>query len=202
MPDPVSLSISVLAIATSVGTAWLTLLRRGTVRMTPPTVIFFGPDGRRDEGDTVPKVFLRTLLYSTSQRGKIVHAMYVRLRRGETAQTFSVWAYGDEKLVRGSGLFVGKEGIACNHHFLLPSDGTKYAFLSGRYRLEVFASLVGTPRDVLLSATELQLGKSEAEALETRGNGLYFDWGPDSASYHSHIRSSPPRELPAGLLAL
>jgi hypothetical protein len=128
--------------------------------------------------------------------------MYVRLRRGETAQTFNVWAYGDEKLVRGSGLFVGKEGVACYHHFLLPSDGTRYIFLPGRYRVEVFVSLVGTSRDLLLSATELQLGESEARALETRENGLYFDWGPDSASYHSHIRSSPPRELPPGLLAL
>jgi len=202
MTDPVSLSISALALATSVANAWLTLLRLGTVRMTQPTVIFFGPDGRPDEGDTVPKVFLRTLLYSTSQRGRIVQAMYVRLRRGETAQIFNVWAYGDERLVRGSGLFVGKEGVACNHHFLLPSDGTRYVFLPGRYRIEVFVSLVGTKRDLLLSATELQLGESEARALEARGNGLYFDWGPDSTSYQSHVRSSPPRDLPPGLLAL
>jgi hypothetical protein len=47
MVDPVSLAISTLSLAVSAVTAWLTLFRRGTVKMTQPTVIFFGPDTPR-----------------------------------------------------------------------------------------------------------------------------------------------------------
>ncbi len=52
MADPASLTISVLALAVSSVTAWLTLFRRGTVKMTQPTVIFFGPDTPRAREDT------------------------------------------------------------------------------------------------------------------------------------------------------
>src|SRR2546421_7307666 len=107
--EGISIIISVSALAVSVTTAWLTLLRRGTIRMTQPTLVFFGPDGVA--GD--PKVFLRTLLYSTAKRGQIVENMFLKLRRHESAQTFNIWVYGDGPLARGSGLFVGDNGGAC-----------------------------------------------------------------------------------------
>ena len=74
--EAVSIVISVSALAVSVTTAWLTLVRRGTIRMTQPTLVFFGPDG----GGGSPKVFLRTLLYSTAKRGQIVENMFLKLQ--------------------------------------------------------------------------------------------------------------------------
>ena len=54
-------TISVLALTLSSVTAWLTLFRRGTVKMTQPTVIFFGPDSPRSASEIpLPKIFLRT----------------------------------------------------------------------------------------------------------------------------------------------
>jgi hypothetical protein len=50
MADPISITVSVLALAVSSVTAWLTLFRRGTVKMTQPTSIFFGPDSPRAAG--------------------------------------------------------------------------------------------------------------------------------------------------------
>ena len=47
--------ISSLALAVSAVTAWLTLFRRGALKMTQPTVIFFGPDGGPREGRVVMK---------------------------------------------------------------------------------------------------------------------------------------------------
>jgi hypothetical protein len=38
----------------------------------------------------------------------------------------------------------------CNHHFLLPEDGTAFQFLAGEYQLEVFASLVGSAKTLRL----------------------------------------------------
>lgn len=55
--EAASIVISVSALVVSVTTAWLTLFRRGTIRMTQPTLVFFGPDGLAGG----PKVFLRTL---------------------------------------------------------------------------------------------------------------------------------------------
>ena len=119
----VSLVIAVVALGISATTLWLTFLRHGVLLMTLPTVIYFGADGG-DEPNI--KVYFRALLYSTAKRGWIVESMYVRVRRGETSQNFNVWVLGEEKLARGSGLFVGELGVVTNHHFLLPADGTNF----------------------------------------------------------------------------
>lgn len=96
-----TIGISVLALLISGTTLWLTHLWRGALKMTRPTVVFFGPDG--NEGG-ISKVFLRTLLYSTGKRGIVLEHLFIRLRRGETQQNFNVWVYGEKDLARGSGL--------------------------------------------------------------------------------------------------
>jgi hypothetical protein len=179
------MTIAIISLVLSIVTLWLTYLYRGTVKMTRPTTIFFGPDGK-DGGD--PKVYLRTLLFSTSQRGQVIESMHVRLYRGESVQTFNIWVYGERKeLVRGSGLYVGKEGVSYNHHFLMPKDGTSYEFLSGKYRLEVYASLLNK-KPVKMFTVELDVNENQAEKLKEGRHGLYFDWGPESTKYHPHLR--------------
>ena len=178
MTEASSLTISVLALCISAVTAWLTLFRRGTVKMTQPTVIFFGPDNptSRDE-PPLPKVFLRTLLFATAKRGRVVESMHVALSRNETQQNFNIWVYGDEKLVRGSGLFVGETGIAVNHHFLAPRDGSSFRFTEGRYRMDVFAQLLGDGDRTLLFSQTLEISQEIAAQLSGPERGLYFDWG-------------------------
>ncbi len=148
-----SLVISSLALAASLVTAWLTLLRRGNVKMTHPSVIFFGPDGGRGP-EHKPKVYLRTLLFSTAKRGRVIETMHATLHRNETRQTFNIWVIGDGNLARGSGLFVGETGVVANHHFLLPEDGNTFRFQSGTYRIEVVQAFISTG-DQTLSATLL-----------------------------------------------
>lgn len=192
----VSSAIAALSLVISIATAWLTLFRRGTIMMTQPTTFFFGADG---SGEGPPKVFLRTLLFSTAKRGQIVESMFVRVRRAESSQTFNVWVYGEAKLARGSGIYVGHEGLACNHHFLLPRDGTHYEFLPGDYTVDVFATLINQHAPLRLFTSKLHLSNELALALKEK-KGVYFDWGPDSATYHAHVDQRPPRALPRGLL--
>ncbi len=116
-----TVGISLLALFISGVTLWLSHIRRGSLKMTKPTVVFFGPDGG-EQG--ISKIFLRTLLYSTAKRGVVLENLYVRLRRGETQQNFNIWVYGEKDLARGSGLFIGQEGIATNHQ-LFDSDRHK-----------------------------------------------------------------------------
>src|SRR5713101_4694978 len=166
MTEASSLTISVLALCISAVTAWLTLFRRGTVKMTQPTIIFFGPDYPRSRDEPpLPKVFLRTLLFATSKRGRIVESMHVSLSRNEAQQNFNIWVYGEEKLVRGSGLFVGETGVAANHHFLAPRDANAFRFGEGQYRVDVFVHLLGDRKSTLLFSQQLEISLEIATQL-------------------------------------
>lgn len=201
MTEWIATGISVCALCISGVTAWLTLFRKGALRMTQPAVVFFGPDGgpKKDRGN---KVFLRTLLFSTSRRSQIIECMHVCVQRGESKQNFSVWVYGDEDLARGSGLYVGQEGIACNHHFLLPRDGAQFSFVPGEYTVSVVAKIVGHRKPNELFRVKLSVTEGDAEDLQNSENGLYFDWGPDEERYHSHVRAMPDLDLPPWLMEM
>jgi hypothetical protein len=186
----IATAISFLALVISGITAWLTLLRKGQLRMTRPAVIFFGPDGPPSQGAEV-KIYLRTMLYSTAKRAQLVESMHVRLHRGESVQTFNIWVYGEKgRLVRGSGLRVADDGVTWDHHFILPKDGTPFLFLPGPCRLDVFATLVGSQHSQMLSSTNLTLSDQHAVAIRS-GSGVFFDWGPESGAYHAHVDNRP-----------
>lgn len=121
--------------------------------------------------------------------------MYITLSRNESRPTFNVWVYGDDKLVRGSGLFVGETGLGVNHHFLAPRDDHGFRFTAGTYRLEVFAHLVGSRKPILLFTQSLELSQEIGREMDSPDAGLYFDWGPDSSRYHSHLDRRPEMPL-------
>ena len=191
MDQTLTIIISSIALLVSAGTAWLTLLHKGSVKLTRPTIIFFGPDGYRGPA----KVFLRALLYCSSQRGRIVESMYLKLKNNGTEQLFNIWVYGDEFKARGSGLFVGKEGVVCNHHFLLPKKAEEYTFLKGRYTVEVYAQLVGDKSPLLLSSQDLSITEEWATKINNVDAGIYFDWCQDSNQYQPHLDRNSTAEL-------
>jgi hypothetical protein len=202
MPElsAIAIVISGTALAVSLITMWVTLFRRGKLKMTQPTTVMFGPDGAHHEGD--PKIYLRALLYSTAKRGYVIENMFVRLSRGEHRQSFPIWVLGDERLARGSGIFVGEQGVVANHHFLLPPDAEKYAFKAGGYRLEVFARVVGASQAELLWSNSLTISEGDAVKLTQPNNAIYFDWGPDSNRYIPSVKSKPPKLMPNALIEM
>lgn len=192
MNNYISLAISILAFLISGITFWLTRIKRGSVKMTKPTVIFFGPDGG---GEHVKKVFIRTLLYSSSERGQYIQNMFIRLQRGESTQNFNVWVYDNNGLVRGSGLYINQSGIACNHHFLLPKDGLAYDFKAGDYNLQLFVETVDQkPR--LIFEQKLSLTQSQQETMSSENLGIYFDWAPNTQNYFPSLDIRPRKKLP------
>lgn len=201
MAEVVSVTISVLALAVSVTTAWLTLVHRGTVKMTRPTQIFFGWDHSRWEDiSESPKIYLRSLMFATSKRGRVVESMHVLLTRGEVQQIFNIWVYGErEKLVRGSGLFVGETGVEANHHFLLAPNGEAFRFAAGQYRVDVLVHVVGDEQQRLLFSDELEVTSEAADEMRISGAGLYFDWAPDALRYISHVERNPHQPIPWNL---
>ena len=43
---------------------------------------------------------------------------------------------------------LGGTGVAANHHFLVPNDGSPFRFTAGHYRMDVFAKLLGDHRPI------------------------------------------------------
>ena len=188
-----ALLISAFALAFSMLTAWLTLFRRGTVKMTQPTQIFFGYDKPRDDDTSAwPKVFLRTLLFATSKRGRVVENIYVKLTCEDITQNFNVWVYGERnELVRGSGLFVGETGVEAYHHFLASKTDDPFNFISGKYRLDVYAHLLGSKTSKRLFSYSLEVSDEESSSIGEQNSGLYFDWDPDKSRYTHYLKHAP-----------
>lgn len=201
MDGLISIVISFIALAIAMVTAWLTWFREGELCMTQPTVVFFGPDGHSDTNHPRPlKVFLRTLLYSTAKRGQVIESLHVTLQRAESRQNFSIWVYGDEHMARGSGLFVPQEGVACNHHFLLPDDGSDFQLLAGKYTLRVIAKKARSSSIQELSSIQLHISKEHSRDLCDANTGIYFDWSPDQQAYYPHTEKRRYNPVPGFIL--
>lgn len=169
--------------------------------MTRPSLIFFGYDTSPGRPD--PKIFLRGLLFSTSKRGQLIENLYVRLTRGESVQNFSAWFYGEtNKLSVGGGLFVGADGVATNHHFVMAPDQHGFVFQSGHCKIQLFGNVVGQHNASLLFEADLDLTTDQAEALGSVESGIHFNWGPQSQKYYAHIDKRPERLPPQELLAM
>jgi hypothetical protein len=153
--------------------------------MTKPTQIYLGPDGPNHQGE--PKVRLRTILFATAKRGRFIEGMHVTLSRNESKQNFPIWVLGNERLSLGSGLFVGENGHSADHHFLTMREVSNFSFTEGRYRLEVFAKILGSDRHLLLFRQELVINEQHGKALTEPKAGIYFDWGPDAGEYIAHV---------------
>jgi hypothetical protein len=93
--------------------------------------------------------------------------------------------------------------MTVNHHFLAPIDATGFQFTPGRYRIEVFAHLLGKriPRRLLVQDLELT-SEIAAQMLVKPGTGVFFNWGPDSGRYHAHTEDRPSLPDLLGALGL
>lgn len=185
--------VSVLALLVSSVVAWLTLGKKGTVRMTRPSIIYFGYD--REDNVTrpfAPKIFMRTLIFATAEKGRVIESLYVTLTSESVAYSFSYWGYGHRNdLVRGSGLFVGKNGVEANHHFNPTEEPENFKLAEGEWNLEVFAHLLDDSKDLSLHKTTLTINQDEADELTNRLAGIHFDWEASENKYISRIVKKP-----------
>lgn len=94
MPLGFSAVVSVVSLAVSVTVAWLTLFRRGTLRMTQPVQVAFVYENEK------PKIFLRTLLYATGKRGYVIEGLYLKVQQPDSTQTYGFWGYGERDALR------------------------------------------------------------------------------------------------------
>lgn len=184
----ISLVISILSITLSAGTFWWNVLRRGALKATRPSIVFFGYDG------STAKVFVRSLLYSTGARGQLVEHMWVRIRKPDPEQLFTFWGYGERNaLMPGSGLFVSPTGIALNHHFVQSAHDPKYIFGEGRYEIEIMAKVVSQSRPIRLSLVELDVTEEQPFAILAR-NGILFERDPVRGTFKGQAGPDPTND--------
>jgi hypothetical protein len=181
------ISIAVISLVLSVFTLWVTYIHRGKLTMTRPTIIAFA-----FENNGIPKIFLRTLLCSSSKQGIIVESMFLKVSNSNSVQNFSVWAYGDKGLVRGSGLHIGEAGVEVNHHFIIPRSD-KYVFKPGTYSLQMFCTYRNKPR--LIYEVQLDLNEKLVAILNNGVLGVFFDWNPEKNDYDSYVEDITPEKF-------
>jgi integrase/recombinase XerD len=183
-----SILISVVSLLLSLTVAWLTLFRRGNLGMTQPMLIGF-----LYENDQ-PKIFFRAMLYATGKRGHIIEALYLKVRRGESTQTFNFWMYGETKDLKiGSGLRVGEDGASFNHHFLPPKDVSSFAFLAGVAAERFFGFFTAHIRNKNTRRAYYKAACRFADWCEGRGlKGLAHIKPPHVARYIEWLSAAEP----------
>jgi hypothetical protein len=188
-----AIAISGVALGLSVLTTWLTLFRRGHVKMTMPSVIAFAPN----LGTDGTKIFLRMLLYSTAIRGQVIESLFLRLRHNNQLTRFTTWGCNVESLTRGAGLYVSKEGVVCDHHFLLAKPSGSIDFTPGDYELEICSTVPAKRRPEILQRVKLHLSDAESDQIRNHHKAIWFDLDPEHREYviHSSNGRNDAREL-------
>ena len=160
--------------------------------MTRPSLIVLMHDNLGQQ-EILPKIFVRTLLYATGNRGHVIQSMYLKIQHGEMTQNFSVWGHGPQNNLKfGAGLKVGPDGLDHNHHFN-PPKAAQFQYTAGDYLIDIFAEIAESGERVLLGRTSLRVTAEQAEQLKNPETALYFEWGPDSQSYQAHLHSRTER---------
>jgi hypothetical protein len=186
LTESVPLLISILALGVSGTTLWLSHLRQGYILMTKPTIFFFGWDiGIHPK----PKIFLRSLLFSTASNGRVLENLYLNVKSPHGQSVFSFWGHtmsDSNRLVPGSGLFVGKNGFSANHHFN-PDLGIDLEdpYPMGEYEIEVIARQFGDTVDRKLGRFVLKLDQEMSNSLKEKVDGVIWLLAPSDQSYYA-----------------
>jgi hypothetical protein len=185
--DGVAISVSIFALALSCVTLWLTEFRRGRLVLSQPTVFYFGWD--KTEVDSLPNIMFRAALFSTAARGTVLESLYLRVVNDGNSWVLPSWRYGERsELVKGSGLYVGREGHSGDHHFNLISTDSDFYYGTGLYKIEVWYKR-HAKKSTLLGQYEMMLSASNMSAdLSDRQSGILWTWDPIALSFHPEAR--------------
>lgn len=188
LKDIITVLLSVASFLLSGYALWVAQFNRGRLKMTQPTLLCL----RRDLPSGKPKIFLRTLLFTTGTKGRVIQSMFLRVHHSGGTYLFDFWGHTEGgKLTLGSGLFVGPTGIACDHHFN-PHRGSNFRYVDGQYRIEIFAVLVGQQQPTKLMEVAFTVGEQNAaELIPFKDVALFLEWNADTRNYDQSIERLP-----------
>lgn len=187
--DYVNLAFALTALLISAITAYFSFFHRGRLLLTRPgfAALLFEEDK--------PKFFLRSLLYSTGQKGHAIEGLFLNATMGPSKFAFHFWCYGQrEALVPGSGLLVDSTGVEVNHHFVQTPDAKVFELSQGAtIYLEVMCRSAKDEKAKLLQELELEISSEQLSQLynDKRNTALYFTWDPEKVRYLTSINRRP-----------
>lgn len=197
MGEAIAIATAFLALAVSIATAWLAYFHRGAIRMAEPSMVVFAYDAAGSRTGSVPKVMIRCLLFSTGERGRIIEALFTRIRAEGSDYIFPVWGMdADSKLVRGGGLLVAKGGVVAWHHFVASNNGQDFNFKPGDYEVQVFARVHGRARPLKLWYHTFAVSQAVAPTSHDGSEQVWFDRLPEANGFEGRRESRAPANMP------
>lgn len=186
LKDVITILISVASLLLSGYAIWVAQFDHGRLKMTQPTLLCM----KREFPGARPKIFLRTCLFTTGTKGRVIENMFLKVRQGQRTYRFDFWGHTEShKLTLGSGLFVGSTGVASDHHFNpRENSADDFLFINGEYRIEVFATVVGRKSEKLLGLTFTVNSLQAAELIQIPTRELYLLWNTETRNYDGHVR--------------
>ena len=186
-----SLIISALALGLSGLTAWLTLLRKGELKITQPTPLLL------DYEKGFARVSFYTMIYSSAFRGQIIESMHVIVKQNNIEHQFNNWAYSQDSRAYASGCYIKPEGVPQNHQFITSEDNI--VFNTGDITIEVYARLPSKTEAHLLKSIKLTIPENQQQSCRTKSLSLMLEWEPNKQIYGLR-NSKNPTEIMLGLL--
>lgn len=198
LKDAIPILLSVVSIGLSGATLWITQFRHGRLKMTQPTLLCL----KREIPMNTPKIFLRTLLFTTGPQGRVVEAMFLVVHHPHEEFTFDFWGHTENgKLTLGSGLFIGSAGVASDHHFNPHRGSEHFLFVDGKYEIEVFAVVAGHPKpQKLMQLSFFVDGQQAAELIQITDAELFLLWNAKSHRYEGHVERNAKARSVHGLV--
>ena len=185
--DIFSLVFSSIAIFLSGLTAWLTLFRKGKLKMTKPTPILLC----YEKGNA--KISFYTMFYSTAFRGQLIESIYILFEQNKKYISFNKWGYDSEGQVFTSGLYIKPEGIAQNHQFY--TSDKHFSFQPGVLKINIYANLANKKNPIKLESIPLRIPVENEADCKDKTKGFMFEWESDRNSYLLRIDVNAERFL-------
>ena len=122
----------------------------------------------------------------------MIENLHLKVSQAGLKKTFPIWVYGETQLFRGSGLYVGHQGVTYNHHFLLNKQDD-LEILPGNLKLELFAKTKSQKEPSSIWKENIEITEAQAVSIANGNTGLYFDWDPENNIYSPHLDHRPTK---------
>jgi hypothetical protein len=195
----VAIVISLFSLLLSVLTFYLLYLRKGKIQLTQPTIVRF-QNYKDDEYGR--KIALRAHVFNSAARGGIVENMWLTIQNKNMTQVFQLWGFSNERdgIERATGFYVSQEGNIFSCYFCPRFQNRSFKFVSGDYKIEVYASAFNQQSTKKISEINLLLTSENCEQLEAHQAEISFELDCESKQYFSTAVATKtrPTKLPHG----
>ncbi len=175
-----ALIISIVSLLISSAIAYFLYIHKGKIKITQPGIIGLA----YESPDRTPKIVLSGLLYCTSEQGRMIENLYLKVIHHDRVFSFNKWVYQKEKVSLVGGLFVKKEGNSNYHHFLISTEEiSSFRFYEGEICIQLNACIVNSNKPILLSSLNIFIDGDQLQSINSNRSLALYYWDPEIKEY-------------------